>query len=113
MIAGRGRSFQEQCVAAGCDLLRQIDKAWCRMNSDPSDSLPTPFDDGEFYDVIGDIPYGLDFYVGRARRAAGPVVDIACGTGRILLPCLQSGVDIEGLDLYEPMLNTLWAKAGR
>ncbi len=39
------------------------------------------------------------------------VLDIACGTGRILLPCLQAGVDIEGLDLFEPMLKTLRAKA--
>ncbi|MGA7500127.1 MAG: class I SAM-dependent methyltransferase, partial [Isosphaeraceae bacterium] len=42
---------------------------------------------------------------------SGPVLDIACGTGRILLPCLQAGVDIEGLDLFEPMLKTLRAKA--
>ena len=39
------------------------------------------------------------------------MLDIACGTGRILLPCLQAGVDIEGLDLFEPMLRTLRAKA--
>ncbi len=38
-------------------------------------------------------------------------MDVACGTGRILLPSLQAGVDIEGLDLFEPMLNKLRAKA--
>ena len=38
------------------------------------------------------------------------MLDIACGTGRILLPCLQAGVDIEGLDLFEPMLRTLRAR---
>ena len=66
----------------------------------------------EAYDlVLKDIPYGLDFYVALAREAAGPVLDIACGTGRILLPCLQAGVDIEGLDLFEPMLKTLRTKA--
>ena len=27
------------------------------------------------------------------------------------LPCLQAGVDIEGLDMFEPMLRTLRAKA--
>lgn len=64
------------------------------------------------YDLIlGDIPYGLDFYVARAREARGPVLEVACGTGRILLPCLQEGIDIEGLDLFEPMLKTLRAKA--
>src|SRR5215207_8149869 len=78
----------------------------------PSDNLPSIFDDGDAYDlVLKDIPYGLDFYVTLARAANGPVLDIACGTGRILLPCLAAGVDIEGLDLFEPMLKTLRAKA--
>jgi len=77
-----------------------------------SEQLPTPFDDGEVYDlVLGDIPYGFDFYTGLAKEAAGPVLDICCGTGRILLPCLQAGVDIEGLDLFAPMLDTLRQKA--
>jgi SAM-dependent methyltransferase len=78
----------------------------------PANSLPSIFDDGDVYDLLlKDFPYGLDFYVGLAREASGPVLDIACGTGRILLPCLQAGVDIEGLDLFEPMLKTLRAKA--
>ena len=70
------------------------------------------FDDGDAYDlVLKDIPYGLDFYVTLARESNGPVLDIACGTGRILLPCLQAGIDIEGLDLFEPMIKTLRTKA--
>ena len=82
------------------------------MDEQPASKLPSTFDDGDVYDLVGkDIPYGLDFYVGLAREANGPVLDIACGTGRILLPCLQAGVDIEGLDLFEPMLKTLRAKA--
>jgi SAM-dependent methyltransferase len=82
------------------------------MNDSPANSLPSTFDDGDAYDlVLKDIPYGLDFYVDLARKARGPVLDIACGTGRILLPCLEEGVDIEGLDLFEPMLKTLRAKA--
>lgn len=82
------------------------------MNEQPPSSLPSVFEDGEAYDlVLADVPYGLEFYVAMAREAKGPVLDIACGTGRILLPCLQAGVDIEGLDLFEPMLNRLRAKA--
>ena len=82
------------------------------MNEQPANSLPSTFDDGDVYDLVAkDIPYGLDFYVALARKANGPVLDIACGTGRILLPCLQAGVDIEGLDLFEPMLKTLRAKS--
>lgn len=78
----------------------------------PSSSLPSVFDDGDAYDLIlKDIPYGLDFYIALAKEAKGGVLDVACGTGRILLPLLQAGVDIEGLDLFEPMLRTLRAKA--
>lgn len=77
-----------------------------------SEKLPTPFDDGELYDLLlGDIPYGFDYYTGLAKEAKGPVLDICCGTGRILLPCLQACVDIEGLDLFVPMLDTLRQKS--
>jgi SAM-dependent methyltransferase len=82
------------------------------MHEQPAGSLPSTFDDGDAYDlVLKDMPYGLDFYVALAREAQGPVLDIACGTGRILLPCLQAGVDVEGLDLFEGMLKTLRGKA--
>jgi SAM-dependent methyltransferase len=84
------------------------------MSTDASEVTPevTPFDDGDLYDVwLGDVPYGLDFYVGLARAARGPVLDVCCGTGRIMLPCLEAGVDIEGVDLHAPMLERLRAKA--
>jgi SAM-dependent methyltransferase len=72
----------------------------------------TPFDDGALYDLfLGDVDIGLDFYMGLARAAGGPVLDVACGTGRVLLPCLQSGVDIEGVDLFAGMLTRLREKA--
>jgi SAM-dependent methyltransferase len=77
-------------------------------------SAATPFDDGELYEIlVGGLDYGLDFYVDLARRAEGPVLDIGCGTGRVMLPCLQAGVDIEGLDLFEPMLARLRESAAR
>jgi SAM-dependent methyltransferase len=72
----------------------------------------TPFDDGVLYDlVLGNIDYGFDFYFKLAKAARGPVLDIACGTGRILIPCMQAGVDIDGLDLHAGMLNRLRDKA--
>lgn len=72
----------------------------------------TPFDDGALYDaLLGDFDYGLDFYLGLARRADGPVLDLACGTGRVLLPCLREGIDVDGLDLYPAMLQRLREKA--
>lgn len=82
------------------------------MHHKSDSSLPSVFEDGDLYDLmLSSVLYAFDFYVALAREAKGPVLDIACGTGRILLPCLQAGVDIEGLDLFEPMLKRLRAKA--
>ena len=75
------------------------------MLDQSADNLPSTFDDGELYDLVADgIPYGMDFYIELAGQAQGPVLDIACGTGRILLPCLMAGIDMEGLGFFEPML---------
>ncbi len=72
----------------------------------------SPFDDAELYDVLfAGLGFDRDFYLGLAQEARGPVLEVACGTGRILIPCLQAGVDIDGLDLYRPMLEVLRRKA--
>jgi len=74
----------------------------------------TPFDDGELYDVLfGGFGFDRDFYVGLARAARGDVLEVACGTGRILLPCMEAGAHVEGLDLFPAMLDTLRRKATR
>src|SRR5258706_7466132 len=86
---------------------------------DPSLSLPwpkletaTPFDDGALYDVLFDrFDYGLDFYLGLARAAGGPVLEVACGTGRVLLPCLKAGFDVDGPDFFADMLAALREEA--
>lgn len=72
----------------------------------------SPFDDGARYDTwMQGVDYGVGFYRDLAVAAGGPCLEIACGTGRIMLPCLQAGVDVDGLDLYEPMLVRLREKA--
>jgi SAM-dependent methyltransferase len=72
----------------------------------------TPFHDAELYEVLfSDLGFDRDFYVELAREATGPVLEVACGTGRILLPCLQAGVDVDGLDLFPEMLGVLRRKA--
>ncbi|QVL32521.1 class I SAM-dependent methyltransferase [Telmatocola sphagniphila] len=72
----------------------------------------SPFDDGELYDLLFEnFDYGLEYYLDLARRANGPILDIACGTGRIMIPCLQAGLEVEGLDLSAGMLQRLQSKA--
>ena len=66
----------------------------------------------EFYDLVYSwYRDDLEFYVALARRAGGPVLEIGCGTGRILIPSLEAGAAIDGLDLEPGMLEVLRQKA--
>jgi SAM-dependent methyltransferase len=72
----------------------------------------TPYSDPALYDVVySKIRDDIPFYVDLARRADGPVLEVGCGTGRVLLPTLEAGVAIEGLDLDPGMLDRLRLKA--
>jgi len=67
-------------------------------------SIPL-YRDGRLYDalnsfLVADIP----FYVEEARRSGGPVLELACGTGRLTIPIAQAGVEIVGLDVSPSML---------
>lgn len=46
----------------------------------------------------------IGFYKSIAAASDGRVLELACGTGRLLVPIRQSGVDIEGLDISPDML---------
>ena len=99
-------------IQSGSDCRGEVSVIFGIMSPTQLQCDATPFDDGALYDLIcGDIDLGLDFYLGLAKAAKGPVLDVACGTGRIMLPCLNAGVDIEGLDLFPAMLARLQEKA--
>lgn len=73
---------------------------------------PSVYDDAELYDrVLGGLDFDLPYWVEAARRAGGPVLEVGCGTGRVLLPLLESGVDADGMDLSAAMLERARAKA--
>jgi len=58
----------------------------------------------EFYDYHakrGDV----EFYVGLAAASGGQVLEIGCGTGRLLIPTARAGVHITGLDNSDEMLE--------
>jgi SAM-dependent methyltransferase len=60
----------------------------------------------EYYDVTPAYVNRADirFYVDCARESGGRVLELGCGTGRILIPTAAAGCAIVGLDLSEPML---------
>ncbi len=74
------------------------------------------------YDLIADF-YATDmgqsmpfddaaFYLELARQQPGPVFELGCGSGRILIELLAAGIDIAGGDRSLPMLQRLRTDAG-
>jgi len=53
----------------------------------------------------------IAFYVRLAAESGGPVLELGVGTGRIALPIARSGLEVVGVDLSAPMLQTLRAKS--
>jgi SAM-dependent methyltransferase len=47
----------------------------------------------------------LATYGSAIRRFGEPALDLACGTGRLLVPLLQRGLDVDGVDVSEDMLS--------
>ncbi|WP_115865628.1 class I SAM-dependent methyltransferase [Halorussus litoreus] len=59
------------------------------------------------YGEVGD----ESFYLDAATSADGPVLEAACGTGRLYLELLRRGVDADGFDVSPAMLSILREKA--
>lgn len=49
----------------------------------------------------------VDYYRELATVSAGPVLEMACGTGRVSLPLLEAGVDLDGFDRSAGALGVL------
>ncbi|MBD3217578.1 MAG: methyltransferase domain-containing protein, partial [candidate division Zixibacteria bacterium] len=62
----------------------------------------------EFYDAVP--PYesrqDIDFWIEQAKQGGGPVLELGCGTGRVLIPIAEAGFSVTGIDLARPMLDT-------
>jgi SAM-dependent methyltransferase len=73
-------------------------------------SQPGSYDEymdiAEMYDYI--VPYreraDVGFFVEAAKESGGPVLEVGSGTGRVLIPTAQAGIEITGLDLSPNML---------
>ena len=58
-------------------------------------------------------PAELAFYRAFVERDGQPALDLACGTGRLLLPLLRAGLDVDGCDLSPDMLARCREQAAR
>jgi SAM-dependent methyltransferase len=77
----------------------------------PIDCEPL-YRDGRHFDLenrsfVEDIP----FYLRQVRRYGQPVLELACGTGRITIPVAEAGYQVTGLDISPGMLSVARAKA--
>ncbi len=54
-----------------------------------------------YQDLLDDIP----FYLNQVKKYGEPVLELACGTGRITIPLAEQGIQITGLDIKDSMLD--------
>lgn len=69
------------------------------MNADFYDTIAR-FYDAENAGMVDDLP----LYSALARQVGGPVLDVGCGTGRVMLHLAQEGYRVVGMDHSEAML---------
>ena len=68
--------------------------------------------DGRHYDgQIGGFVADIPFYLSQVEKYGTPVLELACGTGRVTIPLAENGIDITGLDVSRPMLDVAREKS--
>ncbi len=58
-------------------------------------------------------PTELAYLASAIERFGQPALDLGCGTGRLLIPLLATGLDIDGVDISADMLALAGAAADR
>jgi SAM-dependent methyltransferase len=67
--------------------------------------------DGRHYDRMFSAHRDIGFFVNVARALGGPVLELACGTGRLLEPIAEAGLPATGIDVAPGMLAEARRKA--
>ena len=66
---------------------------------------------GEFNDDFR--PHEVPFYQAHIERSGQPALDAGCGAGRLLLPYLRAGLDVDACDQSADMIEVCREKAIR
>jgi SAM-dependent methyltransferase len=69
------------------------------------------FADPHTYDIEDNTDTGIAFYTALAQATGGPVLEIACGTGRVSIPVARLGFAVTGLDIVPGMLALARSKS--
>jgi SAM-dependent methyltransferase len=75
------------------------------------DRAASLYDYPELYDALLPVGAHMPFYVDLARRQAGAVLELACGTGLLTIPIASHGRTTVGLDQSGAMLNAAARRA--
>jgi SAM-dependent methyltransferase len=70
------------------------------LNHNNLEAFADPVD----YDHEDSSDDGVAFYAALAAAAGSPVLEVACGTGRVAIPIAKLGFDVTGLDIVPGML---------
>jgi SAM-dependent methyltransferase len=69
------------------------------------------YDFARFYDwTYQGYEVDLSFFVRLAEKYGSPILEVACGSGRIMIPLAKRGFQVVGIDLSEHMLDYARAK---
>ena len=80
-------TMNSQAVSNGYEYRGLMAETWDMLRGDPS---------GRF---------DRDFYAAMIEGYGQPVLDVGCGTGRLLLDFLAAGIEIDGVDVSPEMLT--------
>jgi len=69
------------------------------------------YDNPVLYDLENAVVDEMPILLRLAGEAGGPILDLACGTGRTTLPMAEAGFEVIGVDASEPMLARAREKA--
>jgi SAM-dependent methyltransferase len=62
---------------------------------------------GSNYDKIyKHVRFDIPFWINRAKEFGGPILELACGTGRVAVELAKENYEVVGLDMEESMLVT-------
>ena len=52
----------------------------------------------------------IEYFKHVIERSGQPALDVGCGTGRILVPCIEAGMEVHGSDASEEMIRLCRAR---
>ncbi len=114
--------MQNQVEASSGGPARPIPARTCAGSFSGETRTEAPTDNARHYrgllaqwydEVLASEGRDIDFYRDAVLAANGPALELACGTGRLLVPYREAGADIDGLDSSADMLVICRAKLER